>query len=279
MYLFKSLDNISYKEITICFCNAFSDYDIPMKLTEEELKIRLELSGINKELSYGAFFHDEMVGFIFNSCQVYQGEPAVFDIGTAVVPEHRGKRVFYNLFHFSKEALLKNNVGTCYLEVLQQNERAVRLYKNLGFEIAREFSVLKAAEKKLPEAVKRKASCIEYTEYYKLDMSNCYCPVPSFEHSTGIIQRNPHLYQILYLENTNKITAFCVFEKERGSIVQFGYADQGDLSIIIENMLNQYKTITVKNIDLQETDLLHTLSSLGFEEVVKQFEMVKKLKN
>ena len=91
MYVYQSLKETPYGEIARCFQSAFSDYAISMRLTEAQVQQRLEMSGIHKDLSFGAFAKDEMVGFIFNACSLYNGEQVVFDIGTGVVPEHRGK--------------------------------------------------------------------------------------------------------------------------------------------------------------------------------------------
>lgn len=110
MYIYKSLKNISYSEIAKCFNAAFSDYAIVMQLNEEQVHKRLEMSGIEKKLSYGAFLNNEMVGFIFNSCNIYNEEKVAFNIGTGIVSEHRGNKVFNNLFAFNEQELRKNGI-------------------------------------------------------------------------------------------------------------------------------------------------------------------------
>ena len=67
MYSYDNLKNISDKELTDCFNQAFADYPLPFHLTEEELKARLRASCVDKELSYGAFFNGKLIGFILNS--------------------------------------------------------------------------------------------------------------------------------------------------------------------------------------------------------------------
>ena len=68
MYTYKSLESISYREISECFNLAFSDYQVPVRLTEEQLEARLTVSGVDKSISFGAFYNEQLVGFILNSC-------------------------------------------------------------------------------------------------------------------------------------------------------------------------------------------------------------------
>ena len=46
-------------------------------------------SGADLRLSYGAFYDNRLIGFMVNACSVYNGERAVFDVATGVVPELR----------------------------------------------------------------------------------------------------------------------------------------------------------------------------------------------
>lgn len=107
MYTYQSLEHVSDQIITECFNLAFSDYELPMHLTEEILRLIFTKSCVDKKYSFGAFCQDELVGFIFNSCSVQNGEKVVFDAGTGVVPTHRGKRVFSDLFEYAWEKLKK----------------------------------------------------------------------------------------------------------------------------------------------------------------------------
>ena len=56
MYQYKSLDKISLSEISQCMNLAFSDYAVPIHLTEAELSNLFWVSGVDRDLSYGAFF-------------------------------------------------------------------------------------------------------------------------------------------------------------------------------------------------------------------------------
>ena len=182
MYQYQTLENTSYEQIAECFRAAFSDYYFSADLSAAQLQKRLEMSGVDLAQSYGAFQNGRLVGFLFNTRSVYNGQNAVFDAGTGVVPEHRGKQVFTRLFQFAEQQLARQNVQAYYLEVLQQNRRAIRLYQRLGFSTRREYVVFKGdgqAAQTLPFPVQEQ----EFSQF-EVPAANCRGVDPCFEHTT-----------------------------------------------------------------------------------------------
>ena len=110
MYTYQCLACQSYTEIADCLNLAFSDYALPVQLNAEQVEAFFASSGADLRLSYGAFYDNRLIGFMVNACSVYNGEQAVFDVATGVVPEHRGKKVFTNLFSFAERELRKQGV-------------------------------------------------------------------------------------------------------------------------------------------------------------------------
>lgn len=279
MLIYKSLKDVSYEEISRCFNLAFSDYNLPLQLTEKQIQTHFEMSGVNKELSYGAFLDNDMVGFIFNSCNIYNEEKVVFDAGTGVVPEQRGKDVFTNLFNFNEQELQKYKIKKYYLEVLQQNNKAIEAYKKNGFDIVREFSIVKATNTGL-NITTEPMDYMELSDFNISSIENCNLVKPSYEHSTNVLKINSDCYSVAFTEKENKVvTAFCIFSKVTGSIVQLGYTNIEDLKIIIEQLLLRFKDVTIKNIDINYSEVLNLLHDIGFHEITKQFEMSKKMCN
>lgn len=79
-YNFNDLENIPLNTITTCLNLAFSDYLVPFKNNAVDLKN-----------SFGAFYEGMMVGAIINSCSIYNGYKAVFDVASGVIFAHRKK--------------------------------------------------------------------------------------------------------------------------------------------------------------------------------------------
>ncbi len=274
MYYYKSLNDISYNQIAACFNLAFSDYYLPIQFTGQELQNYFAISGADRNVSYGAFSNGEMVGFIFNSCNIYNNHKAVFDIGTGVVPEHRGNKVFTNLFSYAEQELKKQHIEKYYLEVLQQNDKAISSYQKQGFTIIRNFSILQANG----NGKRAINTGVEYIPLHDFDwdtVGHCNCLNPSYEHSINILKINPNLYNVACRKENDKISAFCIFSKQNGSIVQLGYSDINTLKLIVRQLLSEFNHIIVKNIDVNYSSILEMLHSINFSEVARQFEMVK----
>ena len=278
MYTYQCLASQSYAEIADCLNLAFSDYALPIQMSAEQVEDFFASSGADLRLSYGAFYGNRLIGFMVNACSIYNGERAVFDVATGVVPEHRGKKVFTNLFSFAEGELRKQGVEKYYLEVLQQNHKAINAYQKQGFAVCRAFSVLKASHR-TPDSDACSIAQVGLDAFDFEKARQCVCVPPSFENSTAILMRNPTSYAVAYQEQENGIGAFCVFHKQRGQLMQLGYADLAQLKEILQWLFSQYPEIVIKNIDKSYPQVIELLLSLGAQEVTEQFEMVKVLGN
>ena len=94
MYHYQALQGISLAQLAACFNLAFSDYEQPICFTPDSLEYYLTASNVDLSLSYGAFWEEEMVGFILNSAGVYQAQQVVFDAGTGVIPSTGAGKYF-----------------------------------------------------------------------------------------------------------------------------------------------------------------------------------------
>lgn len=272
MYYYQNLERVSFQEISRCLNAAFSDYAVPVHLSEADLSGLFLASGIDRNLSFGAFFEGQLVGCMLNSHGTHQGYRAAFGVATGVVPEHRGKQIFAGLFTLARQTMERYQIQRYYLEVLQQNTSAISLYQRHGFSITREFVVFSgsaSSESQLPEE-------IQYTAFSVFDFSATDAirrNEPSYEHADSFLHLCPDLYNVVYIKKQN-ISAWCIFEKRTGQILQFGWDRIQDLRKIVQCLLARYPSITVKNIDSIEQQLLDMLESLSFRIVAKQYEMV-----
>lgn len=273
---YKTLNEVKTIEILQCVNKAFSDYSYPINFSEVTLNKFIKASNINKSLSFCAYSDEIMVGFIFNSSSIYKDELVVFDAGTGVIPEFRGQGVFTSLYAYVERQLNRIGIKKYYLEVLQQNTRAKTLYNNNGFMVTREFSVLHLTT----SSINYNNPIIQYKSLEKFDFScvnNLTLIDPSYEHSYNVIIKNPELYRVAYLENDCKLTAFCVFSIDNGSLITLAYSNIFSLKEIIKTIASSYKSITAKNIDTSYSALINMMYSIGFTQITSQYEMVKSI--
>ena len=269
MYQFRALRETSIEQLAQCFNLAFSDYEQPMHFTPESMQYYLTASAVDLSLSFGAFYGEEMVGFILNSGGLYHDEQVVFDAGTGVVPEHRGKKVFSALFEHTAQQLQDHGIAKYYLEVLQSNHHAQAIYKKVGFGILREFSVLAASG-----SAQDSGPVVPVTPYSDFSAFKTeFSVMPSFEHSSHTINKNPELYEVRSLCNR----AYCIYAKRNGAIVQMHYHDLDALKEVLSALIRQYPSAWAKNIDCRCTDVMQMLAELGFTELTRQYEMARDL--
>ncbi len=274
-YLIKTLLEVSLLELLPCFNLAFSDYNVPIQVTAKELQDILNSNFVDPQLSFVAFDASIPVGFIINSIQDRQGEKFAFDAATAIIPEYRGKGVFSCLLQHTEKQLVENQVYHYYLEVLQQNTKAIELYKKKGFSIIRDFVLMRKAGRETADV----HGCVQQCTYDTFkDKQVSHIPLipPSCGQSAMSIAANSTLYCASYLVEDNKIRAYCIHDKV-GRICQFAYSDVSWMIPIIKKLANQYDSLSAKNIDTCYSELIDVLLTHGFEEYLYQHEMHKQL--
>ena len=267
MYRYQSLQEISMQQLAGSFNLAFSDYEQPIRFTPESLKYYLTASAVELSLSFGAFCDDSLVAFILNADGVYHGEKVVFDAGTGVIPEHRGKGVFSELFAYTVQQLKNQGIGKYYLEVLQSNYHAVSVYSKKGFCIRREYSVLTASGPS--HACKAGISAVAYENFEAFRTR--YFVEPSFEHTSCTVNQNPELYEVLSFQKD----AYCIYAKKNGELIQLHYNTLEALKEVVFALTDRYPSAMAKNVDCGCGDVIRILMDAGFKEITRQYEMVR----
>ena len=269
MYRYETLDGIGLQQLADCFNLAFSDYEQPIRFTAESLRYYLTASSVDLSLSCGAYCGEELVAFILNSSGIYQKESVVFDAGTGVVPEHRGKRVFSDLFEYTVQQLQQRKITKYYLEVLQSNDRAVSIYRKKGFSARRSYSVLVASGPR--DGWDGEIPVMSYQDF--APFATVFSVDPSFEHTTHTMNQNPQLYEVRYLQDR----AYCIYAKRNGEIIQMHYNELDALKEVMSSVISRYPSAMAKNVDYDYPEVLQMLKEIGFKEILKQYEMAREI--
>ncbi len=127
------------------FHQAFSDYSVDVSyMTEEVIRNRATKNGIDFGLSVGAYDGATMVGFTLVGIDLWQDQRSAFDIMTGITKPYRGKKIARGMFGFCLPKVKAAGVKNFVLEVIQENEPAVKAYSKSGFEIVRAFNCYQA---------------------------------------------------------------------------------------------------------------------------------------
>jgi len=280
----KSLGDIDFESIHKAFEQAFANYEI--QLNETQLKTMLNRRGFCADLSFGAFEGDNIVSFTFNGIGVFNGVPTAYDTGTGTLRDYRGMGLATKIFEYSIPYLKGHNIKQYLLEVLQHNTKAVSVYRNLGFEVSREFNYFIQDVDKIQNVIKTSDINFSVREIniddieLTTDFRDFY---PSWQNSFESIKRALDDFVFFGAFEENKLIGYCAFEPNSGDIAQIAVdknnrrREIGSLLIKKAVELNKSNIIKVINTDVRSVSITEFLNAKNIELKGKQFEMIKLL--
>jgi len=279
----KSLKNTDFETIFNAFNQAFSDYEL--QLNAGELKSMWKRRGFNPDLSFAAFEGEKIVSFTLNGIGNFNGLKTAYDTGTGTLKEHRGKGLATKIFEYSIPYLKEENINHYLLEVLQHNTKAVSVYRNIGFEITREFNYFVWKNEEINNEITKQTPCsIERISIEKhLYVSDFWDFYPSWQNSFESIQRTSEDFISLGAFIDKKLVGYCVFEPNSGDITQIAvdktFRRKGIASLFLYEIgkLNKNAKTKLLNSDISCEPIVNFLKSKNIEITGKQFEMMRKI--
>jgi len=123
----KSLSGISISDITKIFNSSFSDYYFPIRFTEEQMMEKFASENGVYEFSVGAFYDDNLVGFIMHYYNEIDGVRVIYNGGTGVIPSFRGQGIGLKMYAYILPILKAQKINTLIHEVLSVNAPAIKI--------------------------------------------------------------------------------------------------------------------------------------------------------
>lgn len=281
MVQYKTLDDIEKEVMHEAFLEAFSDYEVDMDIPFSHFKRELVIRGFVPEVSIGAFYEDELVGFVINGVRDWYGTRTAYDIFTGVVPDRRRQGISTNIFKELKEMLRENDIEEYLLEVIKTNEGAVKLYKKKGFDVSRGFKCYRNYD---PGELKtynvdenlsiKNIDDIDFKDIQKLlDFK------PSWQNSIDAIRSSPDIYKAVIYKEEGNIQAYGIMDIKVGNLIQIGISEEYKSKKLLGKMIrslvddHDFDRLSAINIEEDSEFLNDVLPDLGFELVNEQFEM------
>ncbi|MFA4971039.1 MAG: GNAT family N-acetyltransferase [bacterium] len=283
----RALHNSDFAMLHNCWCSAFSDYQVSVESTLQQMDVRLAQDSYEPSLSVGAFNGDEMVGFWLSGERKIGGEKVAYDAGTAIKSKWRRQGISRRLFESLDNELRRNNVSRYIVEVLTDNDDALKMYTKQGFQIMRtmdayrierpSYTIVKDSRFKLDvvglnEVRRRTAHLLDY----KPSWQNSWEALSAVERSTmSVIVRNNYEY-----------VAYGIFQPILERYAQIGVLQmkQGDMleavKMILAHFMNHIKTngkYEIINIPQSCSKLPTLLEFHGFHHLVSLYEMERSL--
>ncbi len=281
-YRFLSPDELS--EVHDTFVRAFDDYPLDMRYMTSEVTLNRALkNGIDFESSVGVYDGDMMVGFTLIGVDHWNGVLSAFDIATGLVKPYRGKGIAGELFEYATNRLKARGVKRLQLEVLQDNDAAVKAYLKAGFKVTREFDCL---ELDLNRAVfHRNANeriAIQSVPRDRLgEFSESLDWLPSWENSLASIQRirdDVWVYAaqldgdaagiLAYYPTLNWVLNVVVHRHHRLQGIGTGLVKH-----LVDRLWGRAPRVKMINVLSSDEVMLRFAHVIGFEVYARQYEM------
>jgi ribosomal protein S18 acetylase RimI-like enzyme len=138
----KSLVDCTYSESLTAWNESWTGYFFDMRLDLKRFLSRFERENLHPEASFIAFQDQEPVGFVMNGIEDIKGQRVGWVGGIAVAPAARKYKVGEALMNKSLSTYAELGVDVARLEVIRVNDKALRLYQKLGYEVIDELTHL-----------------------------------------------------------------------------------------------------------------------------------------
>ncbi len=269
-----NLSNIPFEGILDCFLSSFQDYHIKIPTDKKYHKQRWDAAKVNFSLSYGMFDNEKLVGFIIHAVDKRFGIQTAFNTATGVIPEYRGRRIVKSIYDFAIIDLRKHGIERSILEVITENEKAIKAYKGVGFEICKEYKCYAGRIKggREPQVKLRKMSAIDYN-WEKLPNQQLYSW--DFQRET-IIADNYDLYEVI---KDNTPESYFVVHPEKHYLAQFDIfnTDKKSWGRLFDGIGQVVDEVKIINVDKRLTDKIDFIRSLELQNIINQYEMELKI--
>lgn len=269
----KSLKHAALAEIVDCLVASFADYFVQMPADVAYWESRFAGARVDYSLSYGMFDKGKLLGFIMQGIDRRQGERVAFNTGTGVLPAYRGQQVVDRLYAFALPELKAAGVNKCALEVIQKNEKAIRVYERIGFKRTREYKCFRGELNPPVEDVFLHETAFEEIE----KINSPYHPLYSWDNCNGAIRALKDVYKSYILtDKADTPLGFFVIHPLSGYLAQFEVNKPEEIDNwkkLFAGIAAISKTVKINNIDSRRKEVISILPELGLENHVDQYEM------
>ena len=272
-----TLEAVPLSVLAAVFTQAFSDYPIPMQLSEQNLREQIVTSNIILADAAAMFDQDRLVAFIMIGISDSNGTTVAYNAGTGVIPEYRGRGLSQKMYNWLLPRLAEKQITHHLLEVLCENAAALQVYRNIGFNVVRTLDYFKGS---VAETAHKDVVTFKQIDYPDPEI---WAPFrnhnPSYQNSASTIQRSGDLLTTIGAFAGQQLVGFIVYAPQRLLVRQFIVLPEqrrkGIGSALFRHLQQQFpdRVLTVANIDHTDTGCSAFLCKIGLTLNTSQFEM------
>ncbi|SFG88008.1 GNAT family N-acetyltransferase [Pontibacter chinhatensis] len=270
-------------QVRATFLKAFADYVVPVQLSEEQLRDKVEREGIVPEFCVAAFDGEEMAGFILTALGDWQGMPTAYNAGTGVVPTYRGQGLTQQMYAFLLPKLREKGVRQCLLEVIEGNVPALKTYEKIGFYITRTLSCFRALKQDLLQEASPPAgiNILEATQPDFAALSRFWDVQPTWQNSIASLNRSINQDRTLEARAASgEVVGYISVFRKNGAVAQLAvsreWRGKGIGTALLRAAMQQVEAPSLMFINVEDTaqSMISFLQGRDINLLLKQHEML-----
>lgn len=274
--IIQTLENCSLEDIVEVFNTAFSDYIISISLTQEQLANKILSDGIRLPYSVGVFEECKLVGFILHALKEVEGRKIAYNAGTGIIPSKRRNGLSIDMYNFIFPILIKQQVKEIHLEVITTNERALNLYKKIGFEISREVVCVKGSIQVKQVINEYKIAIVENYDWHLFQ--TFWDITPTWQNAISAIENTKSTQLLIGAFDEANLIGYLVYNKLSKRIHQIAihpnYRQKGIGHQLVSFIKWHHSPeINILNIDLNSKESNKFCASISLTKFISQYEM------
>lgn len=267
-----SLGNTPFEEIVECFLKAFENYFVSFPNDPEYFRNRWKTAGVRYDLSYGMFDDEKLVGFIIHAIDHRNGALTAYNTGTGVLPDYRGRKIVQRIYEYALPDLRTNGVAKCSLEVIRENEPAIKAYARIGFKICRNYKCFRGKAEvsaKIPPDLKKVT--LDETDWFSLSDQSNY----SWDNHLNSVRNGNYSYFII--GDKAKPSAYFIINPGTGYVAQFDCFDEERWTDLFAAMKSVSELLTILNVEENFQEKIEQMEKAGLKNSIDQYEMEMKI--
>lgn len=279
MITYKTCADATTDEIFEAFRLGFSDYLVPMTMTQDAFAARFfGPEGNAPSLSFLAFVDGRPIGLALGGIRVFDGLKTMRCGTLCVDPEYRGQGISQELFARHKSSAASAGCRQLVLEVITENHRAIKFYERHGYRAVYTLKYYARSAESLPRFAEALPYAVRELSFATLEAFRNSLPdshlnwqsdTPYYAGSTQEALRGAF--------DGNKLIALIAMNRQ-GKLdflyVDPGYRGQGLASRMLREAINAQQVAKVTVCLPNNASLEGFLRKLSFEkEPLEQYEM------
>lgn len=273
-----SLTSTTIAELVEVFNASFEDYFIPIQLSEVSLLDKMKTENVFLDYSVGVSINNQLVAFILIGIDSKNNQLLSYNAGTGVIPEFRGQHLPQKMYDYLLPLLHKNNIRSHYLEVITQNQKAIKIYESIGYQVTKKVTCFKGKinEPKQPFDYQ----IFEFDFVSQSTIESFWNHQPTYQNTLSSINRNKNAHTFLGVFSENGLLAYIIYANSNARVKQFGVDKNYRKSLLGQQLFYQVQKanlnqeISLINIDSNDTESVAFLQKIGLSTTVEQYEMV-----